>query len=230
MHLLDQYSLSTGSKISKPFIYESFISIPDGKFISFHTNTKFNSKNYDMWQDVLDIILPVLTQRGISVIQTGGPNDPILNGVLDYRGHTTVNQLAYIINRSSLHFGSDSFAVHLASAADIPLVALYNIVYAQNAGPYFGIKDKQILFDCSERLGQKPSYATEENPKTINSVMPEEIAAAIFKLLGIEFFLGFKTVYVGQGYRRVQINDFVPNQVVNVEDKRTILDIRMDYY
>ena len=230
MHLITTYAIACGAKIRKPFIYESFIPLPSEKYISFHTNTKFLSKNYDYWQDVLDFIIPILKSKGISVVQTGGPNDPRMNGVIDYRGKTTTNQLAYIVKRSQLHFGSDSFAIHLASAFNVPLVALYNIIQPENAGPYFGDKSQQIIFDCCKRLGKKPSYSAEEHPKTINTIFPEEIATAILKLLGVDYSPEYKTAFIGDAYGKVQVNDFVPNQAVNVPDKNAVLDVRMDYH
>ena len=230
MHLIETYALACGAKIDKSFIYEVFTPLPGSSFISFHAFTKFNSRNYDYWQDVLDIIVPVLNSHKIVVIQTGGPNDPRMNGVVDYRGKTTMNQLAYIVKRSKLHFGCDSFAIHLASAFDVPIVGIYNVMQPENSGPYFGNPDHQILFDCSKRLGQKPSYAADENPKTINTIFPEEIAAAILKLLKIPYEPKFKTIFIGDGYGKAQINDFVPNQAVNVADKNAVLDVRMDYH
>jgi hypothetical protein len=229
MHLIETYALACGAKIDEPFIYESFTPLPEGKYISFHTNTKFNSKNYDYWQDVIGLLLPILAKENIKIVQTGGPNDPAIAGAIDYRGRTTVNQLAYIVKRSALHFGCDSFAIHLASAFNIPIVALYNIIQPENAGPYFGDKSQHIVFKCYERLGQKPSYASDENPKTINTIFPEEIVEAILKLLGIAYAPAFRTIHIGDGYGRIQINDFVPNQVVNVHDKKAVLDVRMDY-
>lgn len=229
MHLLTTYALSCGAKIDKPFIYEAFCPLPDAPFVTFHTNTKFGSKNYDYWQDVIDLIHPILQENGIKIAQTGLPNDPLINKSIDYRGKTSPNQLAYLIKSSKLHFGSDSFAVHLSSIYDIPIVALYNIIQPENAGPYFGDKSKQILFKCYERANQKPSYAAEENPKTINLINPEEIAAAILQLLKIDYKPQYKTVHIGERYGKIKINDFVPNQIANASDKNVVIDFRMDY-
>jgi Glycosyltransferase family 9 (heptosyltransferase) len=229
LHLLTTYALACGAKISKPFIYEAYCPLPEGKYITFHTNTKFGSKNYDYWQEVINIISPILEKAGIKIVQTGLPNDLILGGVVDFRGKTTPNQLAYLISHSLLHFGSDSFAIHLASGYDINIVSLYNIIQPENAGPFFGTKEKQIVFKCYERLNQKPSYSPEENPKTINAIFPEEIAAAILKLLNIDFAPSYKTVKFGERYGKVQVNDFFPNQVVDVPNKQAVLNFRMDY-
>jgi hypothetical protein len=230
MHLIETYALNCGAKINKPFIYETFCPVPEGKYITFHTSTKYASKNYDYWQDVINIILPVLKELNIKIVQTGLPADKLINGAVDYRGKTDINQLAFLVRKSMLHFGSDSFAIHLASHYDIPIVALYNIIQPECAGPYFGDKSKQILFKTYERLNIKPSYSMDENPKTINSVFPEEIASAIFKLLNIEHTIPYKPISIGERYGKMELHDFIPNQVVNVMNKDSILDVRMDHF
>jgi hypothetical protein len=227
MHLIETYALNCGARISKPFIYESFVPLPSEKYITFHTNTKFQSKNYDFWQDVIDTINPILKKNKIKILQTGLPEDKLISDTEDYRGKTTTSQLALLISKSNLHFGSDSFAIHLASHYDIPIVGLYNIIQPENAGPYFGDKNKQILFKCYERLGLKPSYSPEENPKTINSINPEEIAEAILKLLSLESKIAYKTSFIGERYGKTQIHDLIPNQIVGAA-KESLLDMRMD--
>jgi hypothetical protein len=117
----------------------------------------------------------------------------------------------------------------LASAFDVPIVGLYSIIHPENAGPYFGDKKKQILFKSYERANLKPSYAAEENPKTINLIRPEEIAQAIFELLSLPQEIFPTTVHVGERYGKVQINDFIPNQVADIPNKDTVIDFRMDY-
>jgi hypothetical protein len=227
MHLLEAYSLNCGAAINKPYIYELFCPIPYEKYITFHTDTKFPSKNYDLWQSVIDTIRPVLERHEIKIIQTGTPESRLINNVVDYRGKINVNQLAFLIKGSILHFGSDDFQIHLASHYNKLIVGLFNITRPENTGPYFGDKNKQILFKCYERLGLKPSHAPEENPKTINSINPEEIAEAILKLLSLESKILYKTSFIGERYGKTQIHDLIPNQIVGAA-KESLLDMRMD--
>ena len=71
-HLLEKYALQTGSKIGKPFVYETFFPIPFEKFITFQAQSiKFPSKEYDYIQDVIDFIAPILEKSNIKIIQLG---------------------------------------------------------------------------------------------------------------------------------------------------------------
>ena len=229
MHLIETYALNCGAKIGKPYIYDSYYPLPNEKFITFHTDCKFPAKNYNYWQEVIDLIYPILEKEKIKIIQTGSPNDIKIGKTIDYTGKTTVNQLAYLIKHSSLHFGSDSLPIHLASVYNVPIVGLYSVIQPENAGPYFGDKSKQILFKCYERAGRKPFYSPEENPKSVNLINPEEIAEAILKLLNISHKKKYNTVHIGERYGKVMLHDFIPDQVVNIENKDSVLDVRMDY-
>jgi hypothetical protein len=229
MRLLDTYAVNCGAKIDKPFVYTSFFPLPIDKYITFQAQSKFDSKDYSYWQDVINILFPVLDKSGIKIVQVGMQNEIPYNFVVDLRGRTNINQLAYVIQKSSLHFGPDSFGVHLASTFDIPIVALYSVIQSNVAGPHFGSKEKQILFDAYLRTeNKKPSYAPQEHPKSINLIKPEEIAAAILKLLGIEFNIGFETVYTGEKYGARIVREFVPDKAVQLPNPEQPLEIRMD--
>jgi len=230
MHLLEQYSLSTASKIDKPYIYETFFPLPIEKYITFQAQSKFESKDYSYWQDVINIISPFLEKNNIKIIQFGKNEEKSYENVIDSKGKTSFNQLAFLMKNSLLHFGPDSLGVHIASMYDIPIVSLYSIIQSSVAGPYFGNKSKHILFDAYKRIGNgKPSYSHQENPKCINLIKPEEIASAILNLLNIEHKLQYKTAYLGERYGKVEIHDFIPNQIVQRLNKDSLLDIRMDY-
>lgn len=127
------------------------------------------------------------------------------------------------------HVGSDSVGVHLSSMFNTPLVALYSISQSSVSGPYFGDKNKQILFDAYLRTGTgKPSYAAQESPKCVNLVRPEEIADAIFKLLNIDFKCPFETVFMGEKYCNKIVREFIPYQVIQVQSPEIPMEIRMD--
>jgi len=230
MHLIETYALNCGAKIGKPYIYDSYIPLPDEQFVSLHTDCKFPAKNYNYWQEVIDLIHPILEKEKIKIVQVGGQKDIKVNKAIDYTGKTTINQLAYLIKHSSLHFGSDSLPIHLASVFDVPIVGLYSIIQPENAGPYFGNKEKQVIFKCYERANRKPFYSADENPKCVNLVNPEEIAEAILKLLNIKSKNRYETVHMGERYGKVMLHDFIPDQVVNIPNKDSVLDVRMDYF
>jgi hypothetical protein len=228
MHILEQYALNCGLKIDKPFIYEKYYPLPFEKYITFNPFGKFNSRKYSYWQDVIDLIFPILSENGIGIIQIGGPNESGYNNCFQLMGQTNFNQTAYIINNSLLHFGVDSFPIHMASHFDKKIVALYCNMYASQSKPYWSTS-KNIKLIQADLNGKKPSYAAEENPKTINNIKPEEIANSILELLNIDTTINQKTTFIGDKYGTLLLESvpsiiLPPNIFPNV-----LLNIRFDY-
>jgi hypothetical protein len=212
MHLLERYALACGVKIDKPFIYEKYFPLLVDKYITIHTTSK-DSKTYSYWQEVVDILIPILSKHQISIVQVGGKSDRPLNFVYTTLGQTNINQVAYIVNNGILHLGIDSFPAHLAGYYDKPIVALYSNNFVECVKPYWGNPEKQILME-PEHGDLKPSFSYNENPKTINRIKPESIACSVCKLLDIPFTYEYETVYIGPLFEN-RILETLPNQVVN---------------
>ena len=66
MHLIERYATSCGVKIDKPYIYETFFPVNVEKYISFQPFSKYPSKNYDYWDEVVAVISPYLQQNNIT--------------------------------------------------------------------------------------------------------------------------------------------------------------------
>jgi hypothetical protein len=210
-------------------MYESYCPLPCEKYITFQAQSKFASKDYDYWQDVLDIVIPTVEKQGYKVVQVGNRNEAMYKRVVDYRGQTNLHQLAYVVRRSSLHFGPDSLCVHLASIYDLPIVALYSATKIEIAGPHFGTPSKHSLFASYDRVGNhKPSFSAEENPKSINLIKPEEIADAIFKQMSIDFKTPFKTIYTGQKYSFRMMRELILDTPMQVPNPDAPIEIRYD--
>lgn len=230
MRLLDTYATNTGSTIDKPFIFSKYFPLPVEKYITIQTQTPYDSRNYEYWQDVIDIINPYLLKNNIRIIHTGLKDDKKYSGVIDILGQTNINQLAYVIENSLLHFGADSFCVHLASYYDKPIVALYSISNPNVAGPHFGDKNKHVLIKAYENIGnKKPSYSPNESPKSINTVKPEEIAKHVLNLLNIEHNILYKTIFVGDRYTHRIIEAFADQVLPSDLAPQNLLNIRLDY-
>ena len=231
MRLLDTYATNTGSKIDKPFIYTKYFPLPLEKYITLQAQTPYDSRNYSYWQEVLEIIRPYLSKENIHIIQVGTKEENPLNGIINLLGQTDLNQLGYVIENSTLHFGADSFCVHLASYFNKPIVSIYSISNPNVAGPHFGDKDKHILLKGYERIGnKKPSYSQVENPKSIDTIKPEEIAESILKLLNIQFLKIPETVLIGQDFN-VKSFEIIPDEILDpssIPVENPI--VRMDYY
>ena len=160
MHLLETYALSTGSKISKPFIVKKYFPLPTNKYITIQNSSGMNGKCYDYFQDVIDFLYEKLNSYGYQIIQIGSKEDRPLNRVINLQGQTDINQTAFILDNSSLHIGNDSFAVHMCSAFGVPLVALYSVSSPEIAGPFWK-NSNQI---CLTPKNWKPSFNPNDNP------------------------------------------------------------------
>ena len=228
MHLLERYATSCGVKIGKPYIYDSYFPITSEKFITFQPFSK-PAKNYDYWQEVLDLVLPYLKQNNIDIVQIGSKDDKQINGTICTNGQTTISQAAYLIKKSILHFGADSFAVHIASGFNKKIVALYSNNNIDNVKPYWS-DEKDVTLIKPIYNTSRPSYSLGENPKNINNIKPEEIAISILNLLNIKHSINQKTIYFGLDYNSRTL-EIIPDKPI--DPKSIPIDnpiIRMDYF
>ncbi len=227
-HLIEEYAKNLGVKIGKPIFEPHFIPIIDDKYITIHVDNKINSKYYEFFPEVINLLKPHLQANGYKIYQIGGDSDPFLTGVdKSYLGLSR-KQSAYIVKNSSLHLGIDSFPVHLASAYDIPIVVLYSHIYPQHAYPYWSTKDKVKILEA-DRKGLKPCFTYDENPKSINTIKPEEIVKSVFNLLGIPYIKSINTLFIGEKYSKPSI-EIIPNFFGHSDElKDRILNIRLDY-
>lgn len=228
MHLVETYALACGAKIDKPYLYEKYFPVPNVKYITFQPFGQTPIKNYDYWQEVVNLLLSPLNKVGIKIMQIGTSKEKRIKGCLSVMGHTSINQAGYVINRGELHFGADSFGVHLASVYQKKVVALYSNNIVENVKPYWSSKEDAILLE-PDREGKKPNYANEEDPKSINTIKPEDIAESVCRLLDIKFSKPYETVFFGERYGQDDFFVHVPDMVHRPQDDQP-LELRMDYH
>jgi len=229
MHILEQYSLGCGARISKPKMITHYFPLLYDKYITIHNSKKFESRNYDFWEDVTRYLRGPLSKEGIKMVQVGGGDDPPINGV-DERtlGKTSMKQSANIVKEALLHVGIDSFPVHVASAFDIPIVALYSNMHPNHSGPYWSAPEKVVCLE-SHRGGRKPSYSPNESEKSINMIYPEIIANSVLEKLGLEDRINETTKFIGDLYKSFMI-ELIPDFVINPEAfPQGNINVRMDY-
>tara|TARA_Y100000592_G_scaffold18799_1_gene28748 strand:- start:4540 stop:5736 length:1197 start_codon:yes stop_codon:yes gene_type:complete len=231
MNILESYSLQSGLKIEKPFIYDSFFPLTVDRYITFHSHSKFDSRNYSYLQEVVSLLKSSLKGKNITIVQVGLAEDPEIPGALDLRGKCTINQTAYIISKSMAHFGVDSFLLHLASHYDVPFVGIYSNMFKEQSMPLWGDTSKQIHIQSPRDEGHKPTYSTQENPKTINRVMPEQITNSVISLIdkkeGLKQ-LDQSTIHLGSQFQ-ISVVEVVPNFVSqNNLLQGTMINLRLD--
>jgi hypothetical protein len=229
MHILDRYALSCGVKIDKPFINMHYYPMTLDKYIVFQTSGKGNSRQYDYWHKVFSFIKDYTNEY--KIIHVGLPSDQSVFGVdVDLRGRTSVNQLAYIIKNSCMYLGVDSLSVHLSSAFDKKIVALYSYCYAQNASPVWGDSKNHSLLEVDWAKYGKPSFSMSEEDKKINKINPEVIAKSVLDQLGVSNDLNqIETINIGKWFHKPTI-EIVPDDgpmPTLIRDK--ICNIRLDY-
>lgn len=230
MHLIETFATSTGLKIDKPYIHDSFFPLPSTvkKYISLQATGSTEAKRYDHWNILMGLLRERFNKEDIAVVQIGLKSDPEVKGVVDLRGKTNINQAAYIIKNSVLHLGADSFGIHMASHYNKKIVGLYSVSPPSEVGPYWTNEEDCVLLS-GIKSNEKYSYFTAESPKTINRITTEEIARGIFKLLNMEFNYQYETVYIGKDSHlpRVELvpDNFIENwKQLNVDS----LIVRMD--
>jgi hypothetical protein len=225
MHLLEQYALSCGVKIDKPFIETSYFPVVPEKYITLHASERIQSKTYDYYNDAIALIRPFLLKEGIQIVQIGSNKESCISNCIQHQGNTTIKQAAYIIKNSLLHLGTDSFSTHVASGFGKKIVSLYSTLYKECCGPYWGNPSEQVLLE-PDRKNKKASFSDVEYPKSINTIMPEKIACAVLDLLKIEHNLyNIETFHIGESYHsgslavipnHVMPDNFAPNQPANI--------------
>lgn len=227
MHLIERYATSCGVKIGKPYIYETFFPIPVEKYISFQPFSKYQSKNYDYWEEVINIINPYIQKENIKIIQIGAKDDKHINGTINLSGQTKISQAAYIIKNSIMHFGADSFATHVASGFNKKIVCIYSNNNINNVKPYWSKEEDVALL--KPNTDKKPEYSANEFPKSINKINPEDIAKNILNLLNIKYSNLPKTIYIGDSYISKTF-EIVPDKQIDISkiNIETFI-IRMDY-
>ncbi|MBK25986.1 MAG: hypothetical protein CME70_18455 [Halobacteriovorax sp.] len=227
MHIIEQYALSCGLKIGEPHIEPLFFPLPMEKFITIHNGSKFDSRNYDYFNEVASIISPFLKSAGISIVQVGVAEDPLIPLAYDVRGKTSLKQLAYLISKSVLLLGIDSFPLHLAGFFKIPFVGLYSNMYKEHSVPYWRDESNSVLLE-SHRNGLKPSYSSKEDPKTINMINPDTISCRALDLLGINHNLdSVDSFHFGDKFHTTEI-EVIPNFPPNVHFLHSNVTLRMD--
>jgi hypothetical protein len=228
MHLIERYATACGVKIGEPFIYEVFFPVNIEKYISFQPFSKYSSKNYDHWDEVINIIISYLNENGIQLVQIGAKNDKSINHCISFCGQTSISQAAYIVKNSIMHIGADSFSTHIASGYQKKILAIYSNNNINNVKPYWSKEEDMILLKAES--SKKPSYSAEEHPKSINSIKPETIAKGILKLLNISHKKLPKTLRIGSNYINKTL-EVIPDkpmnpQSINIDN----IIIRMDYF
>tara|TARA_R100001082_G_scaffold48047_3_gene25806 strand:+ start:15933 stop:17117 length:1185 start_codon:yes stop_codon:yes gene_type:complete len=230
MHILESYALQNDLKIDKPHLYEKFFPLAIDKYITIDTSPLgTQAMSYDHWQLVVDLIAPKLKEAGIEMVQLGDKNCRPLTKCYLALGQCNFNHKAYVIKKSLVHVSSNNETSHIASAYDKKSVILYPYnCYIDQFKPYWSSNDNiKILQDSPS--GKKPSYQPSENPKSINRIKPETVAAEILRFAGIHTFsTEYKTLRIGASFNNPRIESSLSHLIDAQKIGVSSLIIRMD--
>jgi len=206
MHVLESYALQNDLKIDKASVYEKYFPLAVDKFITIDTsNLGTSALAYDHWQLVVDLIFPKLEEQGIKIVQLGDKDCAPIRNCYITLGQCDFNQRAYILRKSLAHASPNNESSHVASLYNKKSVVLFsNNCYPTQFLPYW--TESNHLEILQPENSRKPSFNPNENPKSINTIKPEEVAKKILNLAGIHtFFPEFKTIKIGTSFGRPRI-------------------------
>lgn len=222
-HILEEYSKSLGVKATKPFVQEHFYPVPDDKYIVLFPEHKTQSKHYEHYSSVLNILQPTLQENNIKVYQFGGQ---AINGV-DRLFNITFKNSAYLISRAMLYLGADNQFAHYASSRDVKTVTLFGNCYAENTKPLWG-SDQSNHINLEPAWDKKPCFSSQDTRKQISTIKPEDISSSVLKLCGLESqTVKIKTKNIGSQYYK-NITEVVPTEISSIEVPKQIF-LRVDY-
>ncbi|MBO6660972.1 MULTISPECIES: glycosyltransferase family 9 protein [Roseivirga] len=141
-----------------------------------HWNSEKNWST-ENWQQLISRI----SNLGYQIYHLGLELDPLLSGVIDLRGRTSLEESFLLIKYSSFFLGVNSFGEQAAGAFSIPSIILYgptNPVYSLNPGQTAIYADEKIDF---ERIGGLTYTFCQ-----INQIRPEFVFNCLIEKLNLQ--------------------------------------------
>ena len=223
MHIAESFALASGAKLNNQRLYERFTPVGSNQYISFH------KIHYDQYQEVLNLIQPVLKSYAIDIVQIGGANYPKILSVSKVKDYGSAS---YILRNSLLHFGEYSILFDLCSSVNTKSLILNSIAYEKIICPFFSNRDKQIVINNYSKNNNLPLFDSKTSKGLLNEIKPEDIAAKILNLLGLEFHKPYDTLYRGEYYKEnfFEINVYPIKDYVYDLSQIPEPIIRLDYH
>jgi len=229
MHILESYASIARAKISKPHLIPKFYPLVHEKYITIQGDSRYQSRQYNWFPEVLSILKPFLDKENIKVVQIGGSGDAIIPNIdVNLCGQTSFRQTFDVVRNALLHVGVDSLNVHIASVFGTKIVGLYSNMYIEHSKPYWSNPEDVRLIQAP--LGErKPSYSQQDDPKIINYIKPEVIAKSVLELLNIEGSIERESIFFGKEFSSTSLES-IPDCLVDPKFMpNALLHIRYDY-
>jgi ADP-heptose:LPS heptosyltransferase len=169
---------------------ESVDGMPLGDFIVFNPGSgkgQWEARNYLNWQEVINNLARLTEMK---ILQVGTLEDPLYDGVVDLRGKTSYNQLAFVVENSELVLGIDSITSHIAAGFGLPQVSIYGSSYAGSTGPVYKwehaayrLIETKNRFTC-DKACYKYTCTVDKDAPCINEITGFDIVSAALDILG----------------------------------------------
>jgi hypothetical protein len=204
MHITESFSLSSGLKISKPYIYEKIFPIPSHNFILID-GSHSGENQYPLWMEVIYL----LEEEASKIKGFGGVDE---TEIIFYGDLKSSSSRARIIPTKALADGQLAFLIQNSRA-----IVTANKFSAGIASSY----DKKTLF--LENKKNKISYSPICSPgrsRTIYSenfkeISPEHICEKLCDLLGWKNSPTIETLYAGKFFSDNLYLDIIPNSFIS---------------
>ena len=173
----------------------AFANLPE-KYITVHSQTRTDPKDWDYFDETLEKI------KNIDVVQVGGKKDREVKNTIDLRGRTTPQQLHSVIKGSAMHFGGDSFPMHVAGLAGTPTIALFGGTYKQQGyapcySPHMHAIETEDRGPCGTSCHLLECDAKKKGfDKCINNIPVERVLEEINSVLGDNYVEPLKDIKI----------------------------------
>lgn len=226
-HLVEEYAKNLGVKIAKPTVAKHFYPLLADKYITVYSEHAVESKKYQYFNIVFDLVRNSLDKFGIKIIQIGAKENTIIPNIDACYGDLTFKQNAYILSKSLLHIGVDNVFSHYASSLNIPLISIFGNIYPEVSDGFWSSKDTKI--NIKSPWKEKPCLNLVDPENAINKIKPEIIAQSILDQLKINSKVNIKTIHLGASFKD-KVIEIVPNFFQPYPElKDQIVYLRADY-
>lgn len=208
MTVTDTYANYLNIDAVEPEFPATFYPLPDTKYILINTGSFSQSRIYDYYGKVLELLQFPLNMGDYTIVQIGEPGDyqVFSTRYIDLRGELSLRQQTFLIENCELLITNESLFAHIAGVKNKKSVVLYGPVPANSASSLWAIHEKYL------ESGPPYSYLNDEpkNDKSINGIKPENVAWKISESLGLNWRKNIETIKVNEQFLEPSI-DFIPD-------------------
>jgi GT2 family glycosyltransferase/ADP-heptose:LPS heptosyltransferase len=165
-NIAQAYSEESNLEYDCPFLYcEPVDNLPKNYVVLHAGKTAWVGRDWENgkhFQKICEYIMKL----GFNIVWVGNENDgPKIDGTTDFRGNTTIHQLATIIKDAKFFIGIDSFPFHVAQTFKIP-----GICYFGSIDPQTRIINKNMHALVAKNLSCLGCHHRKLAPATVTNV------------------------------------------------------------